>query len=147
MNMNFSDAEKVALGKALPSKEFDAAKAVLPANSVSEVNMLVRITGTIKKGEDGTSESWAKCKFDLLAGIALSNVNEATRNKIFREYVELVKENDSADDKEDAVSAAKTMKDAAEVQIKEIQGKVRVPRNGTVTAKLTVEAVEEADRL
>ena len=145
MNTTFDAVQKVALGKAISTKAVDAAKAEIAQSSVTNVNFLVRVSGTVKKGEDGTSESWSKCKFDLLAGVALSNVNEITRNKIIREYVELVAENDSADEKEDALAAANKIKADAEAQIKGIQGQVIVPRTGTVTAKLTAELVEEAD--
>jgi hypothetical protein len=140
MNNELKAVEVMAISKAIKTAQVSSARKNLTVGT-HEVNCLVRVKGSIKVGEDGTTNSWTKAKYDLLAGIALSHVNEATLKAIIREYVEIVKDNDSAEDK--AIASAKEIKSEADKALKEVLGSTEVFRSGTVTTKLEIEAVEE----
>jgi len=136
-------AEQVALKKVLTDREFDNAKEMFPQGHEQEVNMMVRVSGLVKKGVDTTTLSWPKAKWDLLAAIALSNMNEATREKIGREYLELMADADGAEAKESLVAKQGKVKKDAESWTQTIMQKTEVVRKGTVTFSGALEVITE----
>ena len=138
----FNDRELVAIQKAIAEALVNEAKANIPQGTEEDVDILVRIQGSIKKGVDGTTKSWTKAKYDLLAGIALSHMNETTRAAIVREYVEVVKEHNEAEAK--AKEVASEIKEQADKALADVLGHTVVPRKGTVTAKLTATKLDPA---
>lgn len=133
MGNELSNEQVVAIKKVIADKLFDSAKGSLGQGSEAEVELCLIVKGRVKKGVDSTTPSWAKAKYDLLAGICLSHVNEATRNSIIREYTEVVKNHDSAEEK--AVAVAEEFKAGVEAALKEVLGATEVVRKGTVTFK------------
>ena len=130
----------IAIANAIASKLVTRAKKELPQDSSFGINALVRIEGKGSKGVDSSQRSPAKVKFDLLSGIALSHVNEATRNAIVAEYADMMQDNDSADEK--ALATATEIKDAAETAIQGLVDECVVHRTGTVKFNGDVEVIE-----
>jgi len=137
-------AQLLALHKAVSKTLADKAKEDFQQGTSEAVDMLVRVVGAVKKGKDSTMLSWPRAKWDLLAGIFASNVNEATRNKVGREYAELMEQHETAEEKEAAVEQEKKIKAGAKEWHEQILAKTEIPRKGTVTAKLDVTLIEEA---
>lgn len=140
-------ARAIAIAKAISAKQFGEAKAEFPQGGEERVRQMFLIEGTVKKGFDTTTKSWPKAKWDLLAAILFSNLNEATRDKIGREYLELLAECETAEEKEAQAQRQKKIKGEAEAWLQTIQEKVVVPRLGTVTAKVEITLVEEAQEI
>lgn len=136
-------AEQIAVAKSVSDKVFGAAKDSFPQNHAENVNLLVRIVGTVKKGEDTTTLNWPKAKWDLLAAIALSNMNEATRDKIGKQYMELMAEAETAEAKEELADRQKKVKEEADLWTRTIMQKTKVVRKGTMTFKGGLELVTE----
>jgi hypothetical protein len=141
-NMNeLAAAEKIALVKTIADKDFKAAKAELPEGFEGIISLITRTEVRVRKGSGKMVPSWPKSKYDLLAGIALSHVNEKTRNAIAREYAEVVRNHEEAESK--AMAVAKEIKAEADTVLAEILGETKVWKEGTVTAKVMDFAVLE----
>jgi hypothetical protein len=142
-------AERLAVKKAITDTVFKKDKEEFPQGHDVDVNIMVRVAGKVKKGVDTTSLNWPKAKWDILAAVALSNVNEATREKIGREFLALMAEAETAEEKEALAAKESKIKEEAEDWRREVMGKTEVVRKGTVTFKGELEILThpEDDRL
>ena len=82
-----SPVEAAALARVLDAKS-KVAKTASEALTVGEheVEVIVHVTGTLKRGEDEERPIANKVDWTLLAAVALSHMNAATRESILREY-------------------------------------------------------------
>lgn len=117
-------AEIVAITKAIPTKAASEAKAALDVGE-HDVDVTVRVTGSIKRGLDYNQKIVAKADPWLLLGVALSHLNGVTVDSIVRESLtadpELVK------------SLKKTAQDAMDA----VKAPTDTPCTGKVTSKVT----------
>lgn len=87
MNTNdMSDVQTVALAKVIKKAALDAAGANVKAGEYP-VNFTVKVTGSLKKGEDYDQEIVAKADPWLLLAAALSKLNGVTVDSLVREAV------------------------------------------------------------
>lgn len=102
----------------------------LPAG-VHNVDMLIRIVGTITKGEDYNSVIYQSIPFDQLFTIAMSKLNGVTIKAVVKEA--LAQDFDTTNVKEEVKEAVIAL---TEKSVKTCSGKT--------TAKLAVEKIGEA---
>ena len=122
------DKKVIAIKKVIKDKIFkDASKEFSVGEH--EVDFMVRISGTIKKGEDCEQVVAQKAKPWGLLGLALSKLNGVTVDSLVREFVEL------------GEVEQEEIKESADNAVKEIKGTVVGNCSGKVTSKLKVEEV------
>jgi hypothetical protein len=128
--MKRNELDTVALGKALSSKEVrEASKALAPGEH--EVDLLVRITGSLKRGEDYDQRINPKVDWTSLCAILLDGKNA-------KEIAEAVKLSLTDEAKE----KAKAIKADAEAAMLVLKGSTLTECNGKVTTDLAVEVIE-----
>jgi len=120
--------ETIALGKALSDAAYAGANKVLPAGK-HEIDLTVRIQGTINKGESYNQQIVEKAEPWSLLAVALSKLNGVTVESLVKEALAGGPE----------VAAIKEQANSA---IKAIKGTTSTTCAGKVTAKLTVTTVE-----
>lgn len=133
---NLTNAEILAVTKVVAGKATKASKHLAAGDH--EVDVTVRVRGTVKRGEDYTQEIVNKVDTWLLFGVALSKLNGATAESIVREAIAI-------EESEDADALTKKVKDAAKVAIKQLKGTTETDCNGKVTYDLSIEEVERHD--
>jgi len=122
------DKKVIAIKNAVKDKVFKDASKEFPVGE-HEVDFMVRISGTIKKGEDFEQVVAQKAKPWGLLGLALSKLNGVTVGALVREFVEL------------GEVEQEEIKESADNAVKEIKGTVVGNCSGKVTSKLKVEEV------
>jgi hypothetical protein len=128
--MKRNELDTVALGKALSSKEVrEASKALAPGEH--EVDLLVRITGSLKRGEDYDQRINPKVDWTSLCAILLDGKNA-------KEIAEAVKLSLT----DEAKAKAKAIKADAEAAMLVLKGSTLTECNGKVTTDLAVEVIE-----
>lgn len=127
--MKRNELDTVALGKALSSKEVrEASKALAPGEH--EVDLLVRITGSLKRGEDYDQRINPKVDWTSLCAILLDGKNA-------KEIAEAVKLSLT----DEAKAKAKAIKADAEAAMLVLKGSTLTECNGKVTTDLAVEVI------
>jgi len=126
-----SPVEASALARALDSKSKVAkvASENLPVGE-HDVDVIVHVTGTLKRGEDEERPIANKVDWTLLAGVALSHMNAATRESILREYT-------AAD-----AELIKSLKAEAVEGTESLKVETMTKCNGRITTKLEVAKVD-----
>ena len=119
---DLNPAEIVAISKAIASKDAGDARDALTVGD-HDVDVVVRVSGTLSKGEDHTKKVVAKADPWTLLAVALSHLNGVTVDSIVREALtsdpELVKGlKDKADKALVAIKAPTETKCAGQVRAK-----------------------------
>ena len=128
--MKRTELDTVALGKALASKEVrEASKALAPGEH--EVDLLVRISGSLKRGDDYEQNVVQKVDWTSLCAVLLDGKNA-------KEIAEAVRLSLS----DEAKAKAKEIKKAADAAMFVLKGSTLTECNGKVTTDLTVEVIE-----
>ena len=128
--MKRTELDTVALGKALASKEVrEASKALAPGEHA--VDLLVRISGSLKRGDDYSQNTVQKVDWLSLCAVLLDGKNA-------KEIAEAVRLSLS----DEAKPKAKGIKKAAEAAMLVLKGSTLTECNGKVTTDLTVEVIE-----
>jgi len=131
MSKQLTPNEVFALSKLIAGKEASAAR----NNMVSgkhEVDMLVRVRGGMKVGEDFQKTQPNTIDWTGLFAIALSKLNGVTVEALVEEF-----------DKAGKVDV-KAIKDAAQSKIDALKAKTEITARGVVTNTLSFEVVEGA---
>ena len=125
MSVELGNVETVALAKAVKAA---AAKAAGEGVSAGEypVDFTVRVSGSIKKGEDYDQEIVAKADPWLLLAAALSHLNGVTVDSIVREAL-------TADP-----ALVDGLKAKAADAVQAVKGPTKTRCNGKITTKLAV---------
>ena len=127
-NLNLEPAEVKALATLVNDDMAKEASGKLTVGTHS-VDFTVRVSGSLKKGEDGQQRFVATANPWLLLAVALSHLNGQTVESIVTEAVTA---------SPDLVADLKARADTA---IQKIKAETWKPRAGTVTTALTVEKV------
>ena len=132
-----NETEIVAIGKAVKDKVLKgASKGVEPGEYT--VDMLVRVLGSFRKGEDYETVQANKVNWTLAFALALSKVNKETRAKIVESVIAaMANGKDSAENK----ALADQIKDEIQPRLDEIKGETRITASGKITTNLTTELV------
>jgi len=133
---NLTNAEILAITKVVSSKATKASKHLAAGDH--EVDVTLRIQGTVKRGKNYTQPIVNKIDWALLLGVALSKLNGATAESIIREAIE-IEESEQGDE------LTKKIKEAVGTGIKKLKGTTDTDCNGKVTHSLSVESVERYD--
>jgi hypothetical protein len=128
MNEKLNEVKTVALAKVIKAAAEKEAAAMLKAGEY-KVDFTVRVSGSMKKGEDYDSDIVAKCDPWLLLAAALSKLNTATVESLTAEAVSM----DPA--------LVEGLKVKAQVAIEAIKATTTTRCNGKITTKLAVEVV------
>jgi phosphoenolpyruvate carboxylase len=122
--------EASAVARALDSKS-KVAKTASEILAVGEhdVDVTIRVTGTLKRGEDEERPIANKIDWTLLSAVLLSHVNEATRNSVLREY------------KDASPELQKSLKAEAVEGTKDLVSTTMTKCNGRITTKLEIQKV------
>lgn len=119
-----TDIQKVAITKV-------GSKSPKIEEGVYDVDFLVRIKGTVRKGKDYPTTVYQSVPFDKLFAIALSKLNGVTVESIVREA--LSDEDNTEKIKEEVNESVRKLVNASEKIV-----------NGKTTANLNIEIVEES---
>jgi len=122
--------EQVAINKAVSDKEFKAASAELPAGTYA-VDMTVKVSGTINKGEAFEQRISNKVDWILLFALMASKVNNETLDAVMREYEQA--ESDKA-----LEAKGKEIKLRVQAHVDAQKGKTLTLKSGNVKAALVV---------
>jgi len=138
-----STAQQIAVAKAVTENQFKAAKKDFPEGSENvAVDFTVHISGLLNKGKDNpNAESWTKAKYDVLAAVALSHMNAETRQSVLSHYREVMREADTAEEKEVLAAERDKLLDDVKDDVESLKTLSTVYRHGTVTGKVTIELV------
>lgn len=123
MSSELTAAEIVAITKAVSDKDAKAAKAALTVGE-HDVDVTIRVTGSIKRGLDYTQKIVAKADPWTLLAAALSHLNGVTVDSIVREAL-------SADP-----ALVKSLKAQAQDALEAVKAPTDTPCTGKVTAKV-----------
>jgi len=119
-----SEIENTAIAKATkPSKELTAGK--------HEVDVTIRIQGTITKGEDYSGTVYQSVPFDRMFAVAMSKLNSTTIEAIMREALS-----------DNAADLLERIKPQAQAAIQTLTQQTEKIQNGKTTAKLKVTKIE-----
>jgi len=127
--MNLSNEEIVALSKAISSARAKKAKGEMDAGEVG-VDFLVRVTGTLKRGDNYDQRIVAKAEPWTLLAVTLSHLNGVTVESIVREAL-------NADPEMVA-----SIKEEANEAMEDIKEPTYTPCNGKVTGSVSAKKVE-----
>jgi len=128
MTPTMTSAETVAAAKAVTSAAMKRASTSLTVGEHA-VDVIVRVSGTVKRGEDYQQRIVAKADPWLLLAAALSKTNGVTVEALVREA--LASNLDS-----------KAVKAQADKAMEAVKGVTMTPCNGKVTTSLSIEKVE-----
>jgi ElaB/YqjD/DUF883 family membrane-anchored ribosome-binding protein len=129
-----SDVAMLVIAKAVKDKVADKAReGVSPAEY--NVDLTLRIQGTIRKAEDYTKDIPHKIRWDLLVAVLASKVNDETLASVLRDYAKV------GDDEGKALTSQ--VKGKVEATIAELKGTTRQVVNGPITTDLAVEVLAE----
>ena len=126
MNTEFDKTQTIAIAKLVSKGAYETASEGVKAGSYN-VDFMLHVTGTVKKGEDYDQKFVAKADPWMLLAVALSKLNGVT-------VASIVKEAETA--KNDMIDSIKAEASEAINQIK-----ANVPdtkANGKITAKLSM---------
>jgi hypothetical protein len=127
-----TDAETVALGKALDAKEVREAVGALTVGT-HPIDLWVHLTGAIKRGEDYTQRIVAKADPWALAAALMKRLGAVDVAALVRDSLT-----------GDLVDAVKALKGEAAAAMTILKGATLTECNGKVTTDLTIEVAESA---
>jgi hypothetical protein len=137
-----TDAETLALAKVIKDKAGKAARSNVESGQKHKVDFRVRIHGVMDIGADRVDANAQKARPWLLAAVALSAVNEQTRQSIETRYGEMLAALNSGDASEAKRIEAETKKQADMVCARlKLTASVNV--KGSVRGNLEVERLED----
>lgn len=125
-----SVVDRVALAKCFPGKELIGENGVAVGSHPFKFRVLVECSGTLTKGEDYKMEVPNKIDWNLLALLALSSMNDSTRNTIFNNYEKLIKASKS---KKGAIAFAKLIEEMKKKVKEEADAKIAYLKKKTKT--------------
>ena len=120
-----TDLETVVLAKVIKATAEKAASHSLAAGE-HDVDINLRIHGSVKKGEDYEGEVVNKIDWTLLCAVLLGKVNEATRKSVIDAYKNM-----------DA-SMIEGLKVQANDSVSELKATTKQMQNGKITTKLAI---------
>jgi len=127
----------IAVAKAVKDKVAkEAGKTIEPGRY--EVDLLVRVLGSFTKGEDFEQKLTAKINYALLAALALSKVNQGTREAIVNDFIMAM---GRADTSPEHTKLIDQLKDAVQPKLNEIKDMTTTKMTGKITTNLTTEVV------
>ena len=129
----FADLTNVVVAKAVKSAAASKSSSKLVAGEY-KVDMLVRITGMLKKGEAFEKVQPNTIKTWLLMAVLASKVNKETFDAVLREYTTAEKNGQFADMEAD-------IKKTVQRKVDKLKGQTRAMVNGMVTTDLIAEIV------
>lgn len=119
----------IALGKAIRKEEVAASSSEMIIGE-TEVDMLIRISGTLTKGEDFEQRVVAKAQpWDIVA-VALSKLNGVTVESLIRESMGMEE------------AKVTEIKEQAKAAMSKIKSPTNTIMNGRISPKLTIEVVD-----
>lgn len=124
---------KMAVAKVVKDKDSKAASTGMDPGEY-KVDFLVRILGTMRKGEDFEKTMPNTIKWPLLVALLGSKVNEATLDAVLRDYA-------SAVDSGEFDRLAQQTKDRVQNVVDELKGTTKKMVTGPVTSTLVAEIV------
>ena len=124
-----SAVEVVAVGKVVSDKESSEANGGLTAGQ-HEVDVTVRVRGTLTRGENYTAQIVEKANPWLILAVAMSHLNGVTVDSIVKEAL-------TADP-----ALVDSLKEKAAEAIAAIKGPTETACNGKTTGKLVAELVK-----
>ncbi len=131
------NAQIVAVAKAVKDKVSKlAGKEIEPGHY--DVDLLVRVLGTFTKGVDFTQKLTAKINFTLLACLALSKVNQSTRDQIVGDFIMAMGRSDTS---EEHAKLIDQIKEEIQPKLNEIKEMTTTTMSGKITTDLTTEVV------
>lgn len=135
--MALTNEQLIAVSKVVKSKvASEASKQVEPGRY--DVDLLVRIFGSLKKGEDFQQKVTARINFTLLAALALSKVNQTTRDNIVEDFIMAMGRSDTSDEHKKLIEQ---IKDDIQPKLNEIKEMTTTTMSGKITTDLTAEVV------
>jgi len=129
MSSILNPAEVIALSKVVTAAQTQAASSEL-AVGTHEVDFLVQVTGSLKKGEDYTSKIVAKAEPWTLLAVALSHLNGVTVQSIVKEALD-------ADP-----DLVKSIKKQATDAMAAVKGPTETLCNGKITTDLACSGID-----
>jgi hypothetical protein len=123
--IEMTDLETVVLAKVIKEAAEKSASHNLTAGE-HNVDISLRIHGSVKKGEDYEGEVVNKIDWTLLCAVLLGKVNEATRKSVVDDYIKM-------DPK-----MVEGLKDKAAESVKELKATTKKMQNGKITTKLAI---------
>jgi hypothetical protein len=133
--MDLSPLQIVAIAKAVKDKAYKEASAKLDAIKDAPVDFLVRIKGTVSKGESSERTQSNKIKWTLLFAILASKVNKETLAAVIREYLEAVA-------KKSFENQEAQIKDHVQSTVDELKGLNKAMVAGSVKSKVAIDLVD-----
>ena len=131
------NAQIVAVAKAVKDKVCKEAGKELDAGRY-EVDLLVRVLGSFTKGEDFNQKLTAKINFTLLAALALSKVNQTTRDNIVEDFIMAMGRSDTSDEHAKLIDQ---IKGEIQPKLNEIKEMTITKMSGKITTDLTTEVI------
>jgi len=135
MVQNSSQIGILVLAKAVKEKVADKAREAVSPGEYA-VDLTLRVQGTLRKGEDYEKEIPNRVKWDLLAAILASKVNDETLVAVIREF-------DAAEKSGSFKDLGEKVKEKVQATFDEIRGQTRAMVNGPITTDLSVEVLAE----
>lgn len=129
---NLTPTEIAALSKAVSQNAAKRAKGKMEPGEY-EVDFLVRITASLKRGNNYNQRIVAKAEPWTLLVVALSHLNNVTVESIVREALDADPE------------LVKSIKEQANKAMEEIKGETYTPCNGKVSGGVSAEKAEPAE--
>jgi len=131
------NVQVIAVAKAVKDKVAkEASKAIDPGRY--DVDLVVRVLGSFTKGEDFEQRLSNKINWQLGFALALSKVNNETRDAIIGTVLEAMGNGKESDEH---LELAKQIKAEIQPKLDELKGTTVTTMNGKVTTDLTTEIV------
>jgi len=127
--MELNDLDTITIAKAVKEAAMKKARNGLEGGTEHNIDLTIRIHGTVKVGEDYEQRIIYKVDFPGLLALALSKTNNVTMDALVREFEET-----------EAVDTDAIKKNAAEA-LNAIKAKSMMNVKGKVTTKLNIEKV------
>ncbi len=127
----------VALAKVVKPPVLKKASGELEPGSY-EIDAVFRVHGTLRKGADHEAKATAKIDFKLLALVALSKVNETTRDVIMKDFLAATK---AGKDSPERTVMHNQVKDQVMPALQEVADTTVIKKQGAVTATLVADSV------
>ena len=127
----------LSIAKVIKEKAVKQASKDLAAGTY-EVDFLVRILGSFTKGNDFEQQLVAKINYQLLAALALSKVNQNTRELIVNDFLMAMGRSDTSEEHQKLLEQ---VKDEIQPKLNELKEMTVSKMTGKLTTNLTAEVV------
>lgn len=129
--------QTVAVAKAVKEKVLKTAtKEIDPGRY--DVDLMVRVLGSFTKGEDFEQRLTNKINWQLGFALALSKVNDETRNKIVGDFLAAMS---NGEESEEHKKLADQIKTEIQPKLDELKGTTMSTMTGKITTDLTTEVI------